>query len=279
MLNTMIQLAFHEQLMLTFLLGSLLLCIMVGLGGFFIRNTYKKHLLPPVPIFPGGSFPAAFDYAYTIIFLLGFTLSIASVFFVSSPPENAETQISWQNLTISLAFQTCMYLPFLVRYYMLPARPCAIRSFGSIIVSCIICLAAIGIPALLFELLGGLDWLIEVTQCPQNQEIVETFKAGSIAEKFIIALAAVIIAPITEECCFRGFLYNILKQHSTRWLAVLASSLFFGAIHGSIAQLLPLTIFAIVQCIAYDKARTLRLPILVHASFNGISLLYILLFA
>lgn len=273
-----LQLDFHEQLMLTTLLGSLLLCVLVGVGGQFVRSRLRDSILPPVPMFSGATFPAAFDYAYTIIFAVGFSLSIASALFVTQP-QQAQGGSSWMHLAISLAFQTCLYLPFLVRFYLLPTRPGAMRSFWAMVPWCVVCLAAIGLPALLFELLGGLEWLMKITQCPPQQEIVESFAAGSVADKVIIGIAAVIIAPITEECCFRGFIYNILKHHSSRLLAIIASSLFFGAIHGSLAQLLPLTIFAVVQCIAYDKSRTLLLPIMVHATFNGLSLFYILLFA
>lgn len=273
------KLAFHEQLILAVLFASLGLCFLVGMGGYLIRRIRKNSSLPPVPLFPGAVFPAAFDYCYTIIFLIGFSLSIASVFFTPETADNSTTGATWLQLAISLAVQTCLYLPFIVRFYLLPPRPCSDISFWRLLPMCLLCLAAITIPTFTIELFGGLEWIMEVTRCPEHQDIVETFAGGSLAEKIVIAVAAVIIAPITEECCFRGFLYNILKQHATRWLAISASALFFGAIHGSVAQLIPLTIFGIVQCLAYDKARSLRLPILVHASFNSLSLLYILLIA
>lgn len=278
MLNTLQQLPLHEQLILTFLFGSILLCILLSVGGYLVQRARKASILPPVPIFPAVSFPTVFDYGYTFLFLIIFSVSIASVYFMPDP-DAAESSSSWISMAVSLACQTCLYVPFLMRFALLPQRPQAMKSFWSMLPWCAVGLAAIAIPSLLFELVGGLEWLMETTKCPPQQDVVESFKAGTIEEKIIIALAAVIIAPLTEECCFRGFLYNILKQHSTRWIAIAASSLLFGAIHASIAQLLPLTLFAIVQCIAYDKARTLRLPIMIHASFNGISLLYILLFA
>ena len=60
--------------------------------------------------------------------------------------------------------------------------------------------------------------------------------------------------------------------------AALASALFFSVVHGSLTQFIPLTLFALIQCWAYERARSLWLPILLHMLFNGISCLYIIFF-
>ena len=50
----------------------------------------------------------------------------------------------------------------------------------------------------------------------------------------------------------------------------------FSVIHASLAQTAALTIFGCVQCILYDKARSLWLPIMLHAVYNSITLILIL---
>ena len=127
------------------------------------------------------------------------------------------------------------------------------------------------------EYLGLYRLLMELTGCPELQDIVVMFSNGDWAQRGTIALAAVVVAPICEEIVYRGFIYNILKRYSRRWVAIILSALLFSVIHGSMAQAVPLTIFGIVQCILYDKARSLRLPILLHAIYNTVSLILILL--
>ena len=91
--------------------------------------------------------------------------------------------------------------------------------------------------------------------------------------RILIAVMAVIIAPIVEEVVFRGYIYPICKRHTGRIMATFVTSLFFAAIHFNIPALLPLFIFAIFLTIAYEVTGSIWVPISIHACFNAITLI------
>ena len=132
------------------------------------------------------------------------------------------------------------------------------------------------LPAQLLDSAGLTRFLAEETGCPEQQDVVETLMNGPFSVKLILLIMAVIIAPITEECCFRGFVYNILKQYSSPAVAAFASALLFSAVHASLAQFVQLFIFGLVQCLLYEKTRSLLIPIILHMLFNAISSVFLL---
>ena len=118
-------------------------------------------------------------------------------------------------------------------------------------------------------------WIEHILSQPAPlQEIAETFAATpSKAVRILIGLTAVITAPVMEEMVFRGFLYPVLKRHTDRWFALVFTSILFGAIHGNLLGLVPLALFAAGLTLAYEWTGCLRVPMLMHATFNSLSLL------
>jgi uncharacterized protein len=79
------------------------------------------------------------------------------------------------------------------------------------------------------------------------------------------AIAYVVIAPITEEFIFRGF---ILQRWAAKWglrSALVVSSILFGVLH---ANFLGLSLFGVVMGVLYIKTRSLIIPIACHALNN-----------
>ncbi len=77
----------------------------------------------------------------------------------------------------------------------------------------------------------------------------------------------VVVAPVVEELAFRGFL---LQRWSAQWgvtQALLASSIFFGALH---ANLLGLSVFGLVMGLIYLRTGSLAVPIFCHVLNNGL---------
>ena len=106
-----------------------------------------------------------------------------------------------------------------------------------------------------------------------EQRAVQTFAENKdLTLRLLLALSAVIIAPICEELLFRGLIYGTLKRFGERIFAALASSLLFALIHGHVPSILPLTILALGFCIAYERTGCLWVPIAMHAMFNGFNL-------
>ena len=95
----------------------------------------------------------------------------------------------------------------------------------------------------------------------------------------IITLIGVgILIPIAEEMYFRGLLHNWFAEHFRFWPRVLLSSTIFGLGHfDSIGVVISSFVMGIVIAIAYERSKTLWLPIAIHAVTNSgaVLLLYL----
>lgn len=122
-------------------------------------------------------------------------------------------------------------------------------------------------------------WLEEFWPDQQPQETVRAFReSGSVGFKFLVIIAAVVIAPLAEETLFRGFVYGVLKRYTDAPFAALASSLMFAVIHMHVGSLLPLCMLAVLFCLAYEITGCLLAPMLLHAVFNGTSIIGMMIF-
>lgn len=262
----------HVQLIITMITGSIVLCLLLGLSGYLLSK--GKQALPAVPLFPGSNFPGFFSIFYTAFFII--TFGMASIQGCIANPAQQVAGLELSSFISSSLMQLLLYLPFIIIYAALPSRESPGTSIGTKFKWIFLCLLAMVLPEHLLEFAGLSRWIVETTGCPPMQDVVEVMKQGSLEIKLAMIVMAVIVAPITEECCFRGFVYNILKRWNGPVAAAIASSLLFSAVHSSIAQFIPLTLFALVQCYAYEKARSLWLPIVLHMLFNLMSCLVIL---
>ncbi|MDB6005991.1 MAG: hypothetical protein JWR15_2978 [Prosthecobacter sp.] len=117
------------------------------------------------------------------------------------------------------------------------------------------------------------SWLEKVWTDLQPQETVKAFQESSgIGFKILVIIAAVVIAPLAEETLFRGFVYGVLKRYTDAPFAALSSSLMFAIIHMHVGSLMPLWMLAVLLCLAYEITGCLLVPMLLHAIFNGVSI-------
>jgi membrane protease YdiL (CAAX protease family) len=84
----------------------------------------------------------------------------------------------------------------------------------------------------------------------------------------LMAIAAVIVAPLTEEVVFRGYLYPAAKRFCGAYGAMIFSSLVFAAAHANAVALLPLFVLAILLCFIYELTGSIWASISVHFLFN-----------
>lgn len=90
---------------------------------------------------------------------------------------------------------------------------------------------------------------------------------------FLEILAAVILAPITEELIFRGLVHTRLRRaFPPVWAAVL-SGVAFGIVHGNIIQFLYAAVLGVVLALIMERYGSLLPCILIHIFFNGVSFL------
>lgn len=265
--------ALHVQLMLTLILLTLFACGLAVVCGALFRRVSSNYL-PPVPPVAGWNFPNQFDLGYTLFYTLLTVLSVIST--LSREGLVSEGEISAGTMLYSTLAQSLFYLPFLIRIARLPKIPRPKTKLFYHIQLILLALGGIIVPFLLLENSGILRYIQDATNCPEFQTVVLLFRDGDTALKLAVAGAAVIMAPLCEEVVYRGFVYRILKLYTGRVLAVILSAMLFSVIHGALVQALPLFIFGVVQCLVYEKARTLWVPILVHMIYNSLTLLYLL---
>lgn len=119
--------------------------------------------------------------------------------------------------------------------------------------------------------------LQEVWPDASPQEIVKTFETtGSLAVRVLMVFAAVIIAPLSEELLFRGFFYGVCKRYTDIHFAAVINALLFATVHLHVASFMPLFALALVLVVVYEITGSLLVPMLMHAMFNGIMIIAML---
>jgi hypothetical protein len=90
-------------------------------------------------------------------------------------------------------------------------------------------------------------------------------------------LTASIAAPLFEEVLFRGFLLPSLTRYVPVWGAIGLSSLIFATAHLSLSEVLPLTVLGIALGFIYTRSRNLLAPMLLHSTWNSVTMVGLLL--
>lgn len=94
-----------------------------------------------------------------------------------------------------------------------------------------------------------------------------------------IFFAGVILAPVCEECIFRGFFYAVGKRYLGPLVSGFVTALLFAAVHLSLPALGGLFVLGLCFTLAYERTGSLFVPIGMHALFNFTSLFFAYLMA
>jgi membrane protease YdiL (CAAX protease family) len=115
----------------------------------------------------------------------------------------------------------------------------------------------------------------------------QNLKIGTVSTFTIILLVAtaVIVAPIVEETVFRGLMLRSFLRRMPFWPAALLSSTIFGVGHtyevGTVAGAATLAAIVgsmgLVNCLLNRYTNRLTPGIFVHATFNGLAILFLAL--
>lgn len=99
--------------------------------------------------------------------------------------------------------------------------------------------------------------------------------AGDFGPIGLQILLIVIVAPITEEICFRGMLFGGIRTRLPLWAAALAAGAVFGALHYTTgpSAVVPLVALGAIFAVVYEKTGSIWVTILMHAFNNGLALL------
>ena len=116
-----------------------------------------------------------------------------------------------------------------------------------------------------------------------NDDSVAVLRQGNLA---LTAVMTVALAPVSEECLFRGLIFGCARKHS-RWAAYVVSAVAFGALHvmgyvGSFGAVKLLLCFAqylpagLVLAAAMEKTDSIVTAMCIHAIINAVSMIGIL---
>jgi len=89
----------------------------------------------------------------------------------------------------------------------------------------------------------------------------------------IIFILACIVAPISEEIMFRGFLLKIIKQKYNIRLAIIINSFLFGLIHFNPSAIVPATILGGALSLIRIKTKSVFASIIIHSMHNLFALI------
>jgi membrane protease YdiL (CAAX protease family) len=105
---------------------------------------------------------------------------------------------------------------------------------------------------------------------PHQKDIAEDF--GTLPVQILLI---VIAAPVSEEVCFRGFLFGGLRERWPRIVAALVSGLIFGGLHATtgVSAVPPLIVFGFILALLYEKTGSIWPGILLHMLNNSVALI------
>ncbi len=93
----------------------------------------------------------------------------------------------------------------------------------------------------------------------------------------LLAITAVVLAPLFEETVFRGVLLPVLGRSFGRGLSVFGSALVFAVAHLSIGELLPLLVLGLGLALLRLSSGRLLPCVVMHALWNGVTFLNLVL--
>jgi membrane protease YdiL (CAAX protease family) len=110
-----------------------------------------------------------------------------------------------------------------------------------------------------------------------NETNVDDVGSGAVVAAFLVAIAVIVVAPVSEEFFFRAFFYRGLRTRLPIWAAAPIDGVVFGALHFEgidTALILPvIAVFGIGQCLVYERTGSLFAVIAIHAAFNTVATL------
>jgi membrane protease YdiL (CAAX protease family) len=141
----------------------------------------------------------------------------------------------------------------------------------------------VGLAALLaiqpfLRLVEVLEELVTKNETPVQQLLQVILRTRSNWVLALAAFVAVVVAPVSEELLFRGFLQPALGRWTGRWAAIVLSAAFFAAAHMDLFAMPTLLILGIALAYVYDRTRSLAAPVALHMAFNALTLLSVFAF-
>ncbi len=121
---------------------------------------------------------------------------------------------------------------------------------------------------------GAIGLLLRQVGIEQTQAEMFAGMANVGVAQFVgLLLAASIVAPICEECFFRGYVFAALRGRYGRLFGYSGSALVFGMIHFNLPAMVPIILMALGLAFLYDRSKSVVPGIIAHGFNNALALL------
>ncbi len=245
-------------------LGIIFLVIAVAIYGAIVRQISRRPAIVDESLKQFGVADAVLAFAL-IAFLLFATVSGAG----EHRLVELNSQLLLENVVLELAI-------VLVIAFFITARGRDINALGGFSKISITRAVSIGVVLLVlaYPLLNVAELVTEaLIKASSKQNIVELFTvSGSIKQRVLIIVFAVMVAPVIEEFLFRFFLYGVVRHYFGWIVAALFNALLFAAVHTHLPSFLPLFVLGMCLTIAYEWSGSVLVSMTMHSLFNAASL-------
>jgi membrane protease YdiL (CAAX protease family) len=99
---------------------------------------------------------------------------------------------------------------------------------------------------------------------------------GEIDAPYLFAFVTAIVAPITEEIFFRGFLFKGFREKYGWVNALMFSSIIFALFHGQIATLIPTFLLGALFAYMVQRTESIYPGMILHFAVNAMGALVLL---
>lgn len=82
-------------------------------------------------------------------------------------------------------------------------------------------------------------------------------------------LMTCLMGPLAEEVFFRGILFAALRQHLSRWPAMLLSGALFSMVHTNVIGFIPIMMLGCFLAYLYERTGSLSAPVAIHMLHNA----------
>ena len=142
-------------------------------------------------------------------------------------------------------------------------------ALGAVIATPVILALSMHIPDLMEPIFGK--------DIEEQAAVMNIRESKNVMFTVLLVANAIFFAPIVEEFVFRGYFYGVLKRHTSAMFSAFITAALFSVAHQNILALLPLWGLALFFTLFYEATRCLWVPIGMHAVFNAVNILLILI--
>jgi membrane protease YdiL (CAAX protease family)/ferredoxin len=112
----------------------------------------------------------------------------------------------------------------------------------------------------------ALGWKPPASTSPS---IMQLFGSDAVGMTLAV-LVFVVVGPVVEELMLRGVVLGALERRLGRWLGIALSALMFATLHGTLWQMLPMTVLGLALGRLASSRRSLWPAVILHVAYNAV---------